>query len=296
MRKVIITGISGYIAHHLTQRLPEDIVLIGTIRSVDKWRHSPHLKLYPVIPLFLEQEVAPQLESMRPDLVIHTAAMASLSACEQKPELAQRINAAAAEELAVWCNSVGARLVHLSTDIVFKGDMPPYDEASATEPVNAYGRSKLDGERAVRRISQDHAVVRIALAMGRGLGPIKNFADWFMERLRTGQEIPLFQDEIRTPTFVQALADMLWKIAFSREQGVFHLCGDQALNRFELGRMFCDYLGYGHKQLKGIWLEDMKDCRRPVDVSEISTRQVAGSAVRIKGIGEFIREVLGENK
>jgi dTDP-4-dehydrorhamnose reductase len=128
--------------------------------------------------------------------------------------------------------------------------------------------------------------------MGRGLGPTRNFVDWFLDRLHKKQEIPLFQDEIRTATFVEPLADMLWQIALSSEQGIFHLCGEQAVNRYELGRMFCDHLGYGHEQLKAISLNDMTDCRRPVDVSQVSTRQINGIDLRITGIGKWIPDIL----
>lgn len=265
--------------------------IVGTIRSLDKWRQSFSYLQIPTIPLFLEKEIPAQLTNVKPDVVIHTAAMASLSACERDETLAQRINGEAVSELAQWCHSSGCRLIHLSTDIVFKGDQPPYFENSAPDPINAYGRSKLAGEQAVARYTENYVIARIALAQGRGLFPTKNFVDWFLERLNSGQEIPLFCDEIRTPTAVTALADWLWQIALSDEQGIFHLCGEQALNRWQLGQMYCNFLGQGWELLKPISLSDMNDCPRPVDVSFRSIRTVKGQPLIIPKISEYLRDL-----
>ncbi len=291
-KTVLITGITGYISQYLLRYAPDTVRIIGSTR-----REQPALKnkLWKIIRLNLTQDVAAQLDAAEvlPDVVLHTAALSGLGDCQRNPQLAERVNAQATAELARWCQKHGVRLVYLSTDIVFKGDRPPYDEQAQPDPINVYGLSKWHGELAVQETDGDFAIGRIALALGRGLNGTHNFIDWFMQRLQSGHPVTLFTDEIRTATYVGALAERFWQLALSAEKGIFHVCGAQALDRFTLGRALCDYLGYGHDLLKPISLNDMNDYPRPADVSLLSTRTVDGQPFTIPSILEYIPLLFG---
>ncbi len=288
MSRVLITGINGYIARYLIQAKPGNCEVHGSYRTPEKVSGER----IPAIPLNLHENIIPQLEGFNTDIVIHAAAVSGLGACQRNPDQAARANSEATAELAQWCRNHGARLVYLSTDIIFRGDVPPYRENSKPDPVNVYGETKLKGEQAVQEIAGDQAIIRIALALGQGLGENKNFIDWFLDRLRNNHEIPLFKDEIRTPTYTGALAGWIWKIALSTEQGLFHLAGDQRIDRYTLGRMLCKKLRCPSDLLKPVSLDDMDDYPRPVDASLISTRKINGEPVRIKGIENFLDKLI----
>ncbi len=291
-KTVLITGITGYISQYLLRHAPDTVRLMGSTRREQAALKN---KLWKIIRLNLTKDVAAQLDAAEvfPDVVLHTAALSGLGDCQRNPQLAERVNAQATAELARWCQKHGVRLVYLSTDIVFKGDRPPYDEQEQPDPINVYGRSKWHGEQAILKTGGDFAIGRIALALGRGLNGTHNFIDWFVQRLQSGQPVTLFTDEIRTATYVGALAERFWQLALSAEQGIFHVCGAQALDRFTLGRALCDYLGYGHDLLKPISLNDMNDYPRPADVSLLSTRTVDGQPFTIPSIMEYIPLLFG---
>jgi len=292
MKKVLITGISGFIGQYLLKLAPSGVSLTGTYHSPQAWEKSPFYSSIQTIPLNLELPVARQLQNTQADILIHTAAMAGLADCQAHPEKAQRVNTGASAELAAWCAERNCRMIYLSTDIVFDGRHAPYDEHSTPEPLNVYGQSKHLGELAVQEKTPDFAIARIALSLGKGLGIRKNFLDWFLQRLENGESIPLFTDEIRTPTAVIPLVQHLWRLALSGEQGIFHLCSARPLTRYRLGQMLCEHLGFATDQLQAIKQADLGGYPRPADVSLVSTRTVNGQRFTMEGIETYIGQLL----
>ncbi len=290
MKKVLITGGSGFIAQYLLFTMPGSVSAAVTIRDPND-RPASAGKV-PAFSLILNKEIKRQLPVERFDVIIHAAAIASLGECEKQPDLALQVNAAATAELAQWCSANNSRLVLLSTDIVFRGDKPPYKETDKLDPVNVYGRTKMQAEIEVSKAVDNFAIVRIALAMGRGMGSSQNFIDWFLGRLQNREEVTLFKDEIRTPSAVTFLAKEIWRIALSDEQGIFHLGGQESMNRYELGQQICRKLGKGSELLKPISLMDMKDYDRPVDVSLVSERSVNKQKIHIPQITSVLDDVL----
>lgn len=287
VKRVLITGITGYISQYLIKTKPQNVLLFGTthrreLRSMDGVEKQFFLDL--------TKPIKKQLEKLTfsVDVVLHTAAMSSLALCQREPELALQVNTRATRELAEWCQQQQVRFIYFSTDIVFKGNDPPYDEQSQPDPINQYGFSKWQGEIVVQQSLKNFAIARIALALAAGLNNRRNFIDWFWERLNNNQPIPLFKDEIRTPTYTPELAKNIWKLALSEENGIFHVCGAQSIDRFTLGKALCDVLGRGHELLRPISLRDMTDYPRPLDVSLLSTRRLNGQPFKIKSILEYL--------
>ncbi len=288
---VFITGITSFIGHYLYLAKPPDIELTGSVR--DKQRF--HFQANASVQLHhsdLTEPLAPQLSNLKPDVLIHCAAIAGMGACEQNPQQAYNINAKATEQLARWCRQRDVRLIYLSTDIVFGGDHPPYDEDDNPTPINAYGTTKREGEKAVQDQLQNHAIARIALSLGRGIGHTRNFLDWFMERLNRNETIPLFKDEVRTPTAIRPLVSWLWKLALSSETGIFHLCGLQSLNRLQLGEKICQNLGRGHDLLRAVSMHEAAPNLRPSDVSLVSSRTVDSRPLQINAIELYLPYLL----
>ncbi len=292
MPRVLITGVNGFIGQYLLQYRPPDATVTGTLNPAGATAHSFHAGCH-TIPLDLTKPVAHQLTNLQADVVIHLAAISGLGDCQHHPELAQRVNHQATAELAAWCAQNQIRLIYTSTDIVFGGRAAPYSEEDRPNPVNVYGKTKWQGEQAVRETCPDAAIVRLPLVLGRGLGGRSNFVDWFLMHLNQNKTIKLFIDEIRTPVSVHDVAKALWQIALSDETGIFHLAGNEALNRWELGKLFCRTLGRGEQLLTQTTLDSFSAYPRPKDVSLISTRTLNGSPLRLPSIREKTAEILG---
>lgn len=176
-----------------------------------------------------------------PDAVVNATALHDVDYCELHAAESDAVNAEAVGVLARACADAGAKLVHLSTDYVFDGAKgSPYSEDDEAAPLNAYGRSKLAGEKLV---GGGHAVVRTSVVYGwtpaelagvpSSSGKGVNFALWLLKSLSSGKPVSIVADQYATATLADSLADSLLKIAESSESGTFHVAGADCQSRYE---------------------------------------------------------------
>lgn len=177
--------------------------------------------------------VSAAIAAARPEAVIHAAALSAMSDCARDPALAQRINVEGTANVARACRDARARLVHVSTDLVFDGEHAPYTESSPTAPTSIYGRTKVDAER--EAMQADGVVVRVSLLFGPTRTTRRGFFDQQLDMLRHGVRLRLFDDEWRTPLSLRAAAEALSAIARSDVNGVLHVGGPERLSRWEMG-------------------------------------------------------------
>ncbi len=177
-----------------------------------------------------------------PGVVVNCAAMTAVDACEDDKELCWRINVDAVEHLARCCLASGTRLIQISTDFVFDGKEGPYREEDRPEPVNFYGKSKLAAENFVRGAGLDRwAIVRTVLVYGTGeqLGR-SNIALWVADRLAAGEKIRVVTDQLRTPTYVDDLANGVERVIRFGKTGVFHVSGREIMSVFDFAHRVAD--------------------------------------------------------
>ncbi len=177
----------------------------------------------------------------QPDVVIHCAGYTDVDGATSEPELAQRHNALATEKVAVFCAERGAKLIYISTDYVFDGTRgSPYSEEDAPNPINAYGRSKLAGERAAQQIAADCLIVRTQWMFGPGG---RNFVAAIIDHARHGGEVGGVVDEIGSPTYTRDMAGALWELVAEPISGIIHLTNSGYCSRAELARAALDVAG-----------------------------------------------------
>ena len=211
-RRILITGGGGMLARTLVRRLGDAELLAPLRRDLDITDAAA-----------VDQLIA----TLRPHTVINCAAMTAVDACENQVERAFAANAAGPTNLAQICSRHGTRLVHLSTDYVFAGDLDrPYHELDQPAPRTVYGRSKLAGEEAVRTHCSDHLIARVAWLYGPG-GP-----SFLHTMLRLGSEngpaLTVVDDQIGNPTSTDAVAAALLPLLDHPLRGTVHLtCEDE---------------------------------------------------------------------
>jgi dTDP-4-dehydrorhamnose reductase len=174
---------------------------------------------------------------VRPDAVIHGAALSAVADCAADPARARRINVDGTAQLAQAARRVGATLVHVSTDMVFDGERAPYDEGAPVGPLSVYGATKVEAEKAA--LEHGGVVVRVSLLFG----PTKTGRRGFFEQMRGGGSLRLFDDEWRTPLSLRAAAEGLVAIARADVRGTLHLGGPERLSRYEMGTRLAPVLG-----------------------------------------------------
>lgn len=158
------------------------------------------------------------------EVVINAAALTSPDVCEDDPEQARRVNAESPGRLAALCRQRGWRFIHLSTDYVFAGQGSALlDEAAEAHPVNAYGRSKREGELAVLSANPEALVARVSWLFGPQGGGMPETA---LQRARAGQPLAFIEDKWSVPTSTVDIAQWLERLFtdLTGVQGLLHLC------------------------------------------------------------------------
>lgn len=181
-------------------------------------------------------------ERIRPDAVIHAAAVAATDRCQRFPQESRPINVDAPRELAILCARDRIPMVFTSTDLVFDGRNAPYTESDPPSPVNVYGAQKAAAEAEVLSAYPDATVCRLPLLFGFSGGIRTGFDRAIVNALRRGETVPLFRDEFRTPADPISVARGLL-LAVSGIRGVCHLGGRARLSRYDMGRRLAAVFG-----------------------------------------------------
>ena len=177
------------------------------------------------------------IRQAKPGVIVNAGAFTAVDEVEQQPELAMRVNCVAPGIIAEEAKRLGALLVHYSTAYVFDGNSArPYAEDDAPNPVNAYGRSKLVGERAIAATGCDHLILRTSWIFSmRGT----NFLTTILKLAREKQDLPVVDDQIGSPTWARALAEATAGILKTRRRagsGIYHLTAAGQVSRHGLAR------------------------------------------------------------
>jgi dTDP-4-dehydrorhamnose reductase len=213
--RLLVTGASGYLGRALLDAAPATWEVAGTRLSAPGDG--------PVLDVRDEEAVRRLFDVFRPDCVIHTAYV-------QHGPAMRDVNVAGSRNVAGAAAAIGARLLHLSTDVVFNGEREGlWREDDETSPITDYGRSKADAEREVLRIAPDALVVRTSLLYG-GAVPAPH-ERLVLDAADGRSQTRFFTDEIRCPIAVGDLADALLELARRREAGAMHVAGPVATSR-----------------------------------------------------------------
>ena len=234
---------------------------------------------------------------LKPDAVIHTAALSDIDFCEANPERAEAVNVGASLRIAELCRVSGARLVHFSSDSVFDGKKGRYAETDTPMPINQYARTKVAAEAGIARICPDHVIIRPSLIMGLPVMESGNSFLWrLVQSLRRGLPSGLTSTEIRTPVDVITLSRATLECAAAGFTGPLHLAGNDRLSRHEIGLRIARALGHPEALIVDKKPEIATGrAQRPVDASLDNGRAKSLLATPMLGFDEALRLVI-DNK
>jgi dTDP-4-dehydrorhamnose reductase len=221
-----------------------------------------------------EAAVRETLETTAADVVIHAAAWTDTADCERDPERAMLVNARGAGIVAEACARSGARMVYVSSNEVFDGETDnPYAEDAPVRPINAYGRSKLEGERAVAAASPGHAVVRTSWLYGSGR---VSFPEKILQAARSQGSLRGVTDEIASPTWTVDLAQAIARLIQGEPAGVYHLTNAGYCSRLEWARRILSIHGQTDVLVSAATQSDFgAPYRKPVFSALANTRAAA---------------------
>jgi len=234
-KKILVTGSSGMFGSDLCVELSENCEVAGLDFS-----NRPSSII--TCPSFLECDITDRdkaLESIvgsRPDLIIHAAAWTDVDGCEREPDKAEKVNGGGTRNVAQAAALLNVPLVYISTDFVFDGTKgSPYAEKDAPNPLNAYSRSKLEGELATKTLDK-YTIVRSGWLYGSNG---KNFVDAILAGAKKKNELKVVDDQRGSPTYTKDLAKGINKligISLRGTKEIYHITNTGEVSRFDYAK------------------------------------------------------------
>jgi dTDP-4-dehydrorhamnose reductase len=247
--RILITGKPGMLWHDL-----DTVLRASAHEAVHLSRHDADLSQ--------QGAIGSAAGTWSPEVIVHAAAYTDVDGCERDPEKAWRDNVVATENVAGFARTVGAHLVYVSTDYVFDGSArSPVPVSAPVGPVSVYGRTKLEGEEAVRRSGAPFLIVRTSWVFGTSGW---NFVEAIRNAAREREHLRVVDDQRGTPTYTVDLAGALLELALRRVAGVLHLSNSGECTRYEWAAEILRLDGLGHVSLEPCRTEDVpRPARRP---------------------------------
>ena len=261
--KFLVTGSAGLVGRQVIKDLLQSYTQVYSCYNNSK----PEDGIATPLDLTSSDDIIKVVDSTRPDVIIHLAAMTNVDLCETQKDLATKINAKATAVIAEQAKKLGAFLVYVSTDYVFDGEKGMKTESDTPNPIGYYGKSKLEGEIAVYDLASNRCIVRTSTPFG--IHPTrKSFPLFVAENLQAKKVISAITDQYTSPTYVPNLSRMIIEISSKKIQGIFHLAGATRISRYDMAMMVAEKLGLDKNLLKSTKLEEMNwTAKRPRDSS-----------------------------
>lgn len=250
---IIITGAAGLIGQYF-------------VKSAARWAPGWEVHGLSRVDLDLTDHYAVERtwQYLKPSAVIHCAALSRTKDCEHNPQLARRINVDVTAHLARLSNDIP--FIFLSSGEVFDGKTGWYRETDTPNPINFYGRTKLEAEQLVLQ-NPHHTVVRIVLTAGTSQNGDRSFVEEMCRAAQSGKSMTLYADEYRCPLPAGAIARAIWELTSKDAPGLYHLGGRERVSRWEVGQALLPWYPELQGRLVKGCARDHTGAPRPADLS-----------------------------
>lgn len=273
MKKILITGSNGLLGQKLVYKLVNhpSFSLIATARGENRLVKQDGYT-YETLDITNEKETQDVFAKFLPDVIINTAAMTNVDACETDRDGALQMNTLSVkyqvqtlEALKKTHPNYDPHYIHLSTDFIFDGTHGPLDETATPNPLSYYAETKLDAEKIVMASSLKWAIARTVLVYGIVDNMSRsNIVLWVKGNLEQGKTINVVDDQFRTPTLAEDLADGCILIAEKGATGIYNISGKDFMSILELANRVADYYKLDKSLIKPSKSADIKQpAKRP---------------------------------
>ena len=247
--KVLVTGAAGLLGKKVCETLSKgNEVVAMTHQGMDITDRSAVLVSF---------------AGIKPDAVVHCAAMTGVDACELDKEKAWSANVGGTANIVDACRN-GIKLFFISTDYVFDGFIGGYKESDTPNPLNFYGKTKLAAEWLVSQL-ESHVIIRTSVIYGANKS---NFMTWVIGSLQKGIEIKLFTDQLNSPAHNSDIAAFIEAALGKDANGIFHVASPEGANRYEIGMKICEIFGLDKNLIVPVTsLQLAQAAKRPMDAT-----------------------------
>lgn len=257
-KKILVTGGLGTVGGYVREVFPESEVYLMDKNNLD---------------ITQKRQAARKIRKLKPDLIIHLAALTDVDFCERNKELAMKVNFQGTKNMALACQSVNIPLIYISTAAVFDGKSPPvggYTEDDLPCPVNTYARTKLLGEKAIQSMLSQFLIIRVGWLIGGGKKE-KKFISYVVERIKKGETVKVVNDKFGTIIYAQDLLTFIKQKLVNSEFGLYHFGCLGVCSRFDIAKTIRDLLNKKAKIIAVSSKEFAKKFSAPRPEKEILT-------------------------
>lgn len=291
MKKVLITGGSGLLGQFLNLTISNQCKLHTTFKN-----NPGNCKDFPfsVVDILNEDELKELFENVKPDIVIHSAAITNPVQKENQTSKEYfDTNVNATKNIAILCEKYESKMIYISTDLVYAGYRGSFlKEDAKLIPASLYAETKLVGEMKVKESTDNYLILRTALLYGFGLNHSKcHFQNMYVD-LKNRKPVKLFTDQYRTPislTDASLIIAQLVKMDLINE--TINLGGTERVSRFEMGEMLCDLAGLDKNLLQKITMDEIPNFPKVEDVS-LNIDKLISLNLKPRSIEENINEII----
>lgn len=270
MARILVLGASGLLGINFAMEASSDHGVVGTV-------HNMHIQDAPYETLvvdLLESDALPALlDKAKPDWLVNCVALADVDQCEKQPELAQALNVELPRRLAIEAAKRDISLLHISTDAVFDGQSGNYREEDVPSPLSEYGRSKLDGEHAVREANPDAIVARVNF-FGWGISGKRSLSEFFYNKLSAGEVVLGLTDRYFSPLLVNDLSQLLLQMLEEGLSGLYHVASPVGLSKYDFGREIAQRFSFDQKLLEPVEAQSLNYAAARAQDLRLNTQKI----------------------
>lgn len=277
--KVLVTGANGLLGQHLIRQLIHEGKF--TIHATGKGESrlpfgSTNGITYHQLDLTDFKKTQALIEKISPHILIHAAAMTQPNECAVHKTECWKNNVGVTRALIKGAQKAKSYFIYVSTDFVFDGTEGPYDEHATPNPINVYGESKLLAEEIVGLSGLHWAIVRTVLVYGDKVpGGRSNFVLWVKEKLESGEQIKVVNDQYRTPTYVEDLARGILLVVMKHAKGIYHISGKEMCTPYQLALLIANLLNKSETLIQPVMADVFIElAKRPLKTGFIITKAV----------------------
>lgn len=293
IKNILITGSNGLLGQQLVTHFSQfsNFDVVACSRGENKVLSTDKFTYYN-LDISNKQDFKNILKTENPDIIINCAAMTNVDLCEDNRDECYTINVDAVNELVLYCKSKKTKLIHLSTDFIFDGEKGFYAEEDEPNPLNFYGKTKLESEALIVQALSDFAIIRTILVYGTTQNTNRgNIVTWVKNSLESGKEIRVVSDQFRMPTLVSDLVKAIDLVINQDAKGIFHISSNELLSIYEIALLIANEFNLNKTKIVPIKTTELNQkALRPLKTGFLLDKAEMQLGFKAKSFREQIKE------
>lgn len=277
--KILITGASGLLGERLFEILSKTYETTGTY-------FNNKVSDFYSLDISSKQAVESFFKKIKPDIIIHGAAISNADYCEENQDIAKMINIEGTKNIVEICKKYGCKIVFISSDYVFDGKESLYNEESQLNPVNYYGITKVEGEKIVKENLDNYIIIRPSILYGDSRENKSTFVSEVLYKLKNKEKIFADNKIIKYPILIDDVSKTIKKLIGINAHGIYHVSGDEAVTRYEWAIKIAKFFGFPTKDI--IEKDSVNIARRPLNV-KLDTSKIKELGINFSMVEEGLK-------